>query len=170
MEAVKTMGRSHAILQQTHNNATFWIGNHRGDHKDHYAGQTFVSPEDGELDSIEIYSTAVTSPCKVTLSLHSFDAEHKRWGPVLQSLKLELNGEDSGKWIRFDLQGVHLNKGNAYGFRLQTNNALVGVGEAAGSSKFPPFNNGQEWSASSENKSGHFYTYFSLMFKVEMMG
>ncbi len=169
MEAARTYSHTHprSVLQQTNNNATFWIGTYRGDHQDHYAGQTFVSPEEGELDYIRIYSSSVPSSCEMKLSLHVFNKESKTWGQEIGSALVKVDGQHSGSWIAFDLSGIHLKQGGSYGFRLSTN-ALVGVGEAAGSSKNPPFDAGQEWSATSDNRMGQFYSYFSLMFKVEM--
>ena len=74
---------------------------------------------------------------------------------------------DDAKWIRFKLQPVSLRRDFVYGFRLQTNNALIGIGEAATGTK-DPFTFGHEWSGDSKNMQGHFFTYFSLAFKVEL--
>src|SRR6185295_20280084 len=109
--------------------STFWVGSYRGDSKDRYAGQTFVSPENGQLDCIKIYTSAVTSSCKVELTLHTFDQQNKQWGATLGTATIDLNGFDAGKWISFPLSGISLRRGEAYGFRIQNSNGLLGVGE-----------------------------------------
>jgi hypothetical protein len=54
-----------------------------------------------------------------------------------------------------------------YGFRLQSPDAMIGIGEAASHAK-QPFMFGHEWNADSIHERGRFFTYFSLAFKVEM--
>lgn len=169
METANQVRTTHSALEQTNKTSTFWVGSYRGDNKDRYAGQTFVSPEQGELDCIKIYTSAVTSSCKAVLTLHVFDQQNKQWGATLGSATIDLSGSDAGKWISFPLSGISLRRGEAYGFRIQNSNGLLGVGETAGSSKHPPVDSGQEWVASSEDRSGQFYTYFSLAFKIEMV-
>ncbi|MEI9807646.1 MAG: hypothetical protein WDO16_07055 [Bacteroidota bacterium] len=62
---------------------------------------------------------------------------------------------------------VQLSKDSTYGFRVQANEAMVGLGEAAAGTK-NPFTFGHEWSGDSRNQTGHYYSYFSLAFKVEL--
>lgn len=167
METNRHGNRPRPVLTQTQNNTTLWVGHLLSDPNDHFAGQTFTCPASGELDNIQLFSSAVHYPGEVLLTLHSFDTETKQWGPALSQSTLNIRKDDEAKWIRFGLPSVPLAKGGVYGFRLQTDEALVGIGEAA-SSRHEPFTYGQEWNADSRNAAGHFYTYFSLAFKVEL--
>lgn len=153
-------------VQQTTNNTTRWIGHRQGDSNDIIGGQTFLSPSDGDLESIEVFSSVITATGQCEMTFYKFDADHKSWGQALGSATLKLNTDDAGKWISFKIPGLHINKGESYGFRLQCPDTLIGVGEAAGSHQHPPFNNGQEWRFSPTDQKGHSFSYFSLAFKV----
>ena len=158
---------SHPILSQTRNNTTLWIGHLKTDPNDHFAGQTFRCPADGLVNNIQVYSSSVHQPGDMALTLHEFDTATKTWGPSIGDATLFLQKGDDARWIRFYLQPVSLKKDVTYGFRLHTNNAMVGIGEAASHSK-QPFTFGHEWKATSADKKGHYYSYFSLAFKVEL--
>ena len=168
METNQSKSHLKAVVQQITNNTTSWIGNRHGETKSRIGGQTFVCPATGELDSIEVISAHVTNNGPVDLTLHSFDAENKTWGPALKTSTVEFNRKDTGKWISFPLNGLHLQKGMSYGFRLKSETGLVGVGEAAGSFGHLPNTGGQEWTATSDDQSGNYYSYLSLAFKVEL--
>ncbi len=157
-----------AVVQQVTNNTTSWIGNRHGETKSRMSGQTFVCPTEGELDCIEVFSAHVTNNGPVELTLHAFDAENKTWGPALETSTVEFRKNDTGKWIAFPFAGMHLQKGMAYGFRLKSDKGLIGVGEAACSHGRLPYIGGQEWTATSEDLFGNYYSYLSLAFKVEL--
>ncbi len=157
-----------AVVQQVTNNTTSWIGHRHGETRSRITGQTFTCPSEGELDSIEVVSAHVTNDGPVQLTLHAFDADHKTWGPALKTSSAEFRKKDTGKWIAFPLEGIRLEKGSSYGFRLKSEAGLVGVGEAAGSNERLPFIGGQEWTATADDQSGKFYSYLSLAFKVEL--
>jgi hypothetical protein len=167
METKKYSSHPRPVLTQAKNNTTLWIGHLHSDPTDHFAGQTFRCPSDGMLDNIQVYSSAVHLPGEMSLTLHEFDNETKQWGPSIGNSTLKLERGDDAKWIRFALHPVNLKKDATYGFRLNANNALVALGEAA-SDTSNPFTFGHEWNADSSDKEGHFYTYFSLAFKVEL--
>jgi hypothetical protein len=153
-------------IEQVTNNITGWIGQRSGDSNNVARGQTFISPSEGDLDGIEVFSSVVMGPGRVMMTLHSFDSLHKNWGPVLGTASIELSKDDSDKWICFNMPGLHLHKGETYGFKLESPNTLIGVGEAAGSYVQPPFHNGQEWKFTPKDTKGHSFSYFSLAFKV----
>lgn len=155
------------ILSQTENNTTLWVGHLQADPNDHFAGQTFTCPEDGLVNNIQVYSAAVQQAGDITLTLHEFNSDTKTWGPSIGNASLHLDKEDEDKWVRFELPPVSLRKNTDYGFRLQTNNAMVGIGEAASHAKHP-FTFGNEWKGDSKNEKGEYFTYFSLTFKIEM--
>ena len=167
MEKSNKNTHSRPVITQTQNNTTLWIGHLENDPNDHFAGQTFTCPTAGQLNNIQVYSTAVHQPGDVELTLHEFDHHSKGWGPSLGHSSLLVEKADNAKWIRFSLPPVPLNKGATYGFRLQTRNAMIGLGEAATGMQ-QPFTFGHEWNADSVNQRGHFYSYFSLAFKVEL--
>jgi len=158
---------SHPILSQTQNNTTLWIGHLKTDNTDHFGGQTFTCPSEGLLNNIQVYSSAVTQPGEVILTLHPFDAATKTWGPAICNSKLNLERGDDARWIRFELDPVALQKGATYAFRLQATNALIGLGEAVSNAK-KPFLFGLAWNGDTNNKLGRFFNYFSLAFKVEL--
>jgi hypothetical protein len=135
------------------------------DPTDHFAGQIFNCPASGQLDNIQVYSSAVQYPGEMELTLHSFDEKNKTWGPAIASATVDIQAKDEEKWIRFSFPPVALNKNITYGFRLRAN-AMVAIGEAAAGND-NPFN-GQEWHADSKDRDGHFYNYFSLVYKIEM--
>ncbi len=155
-----------AVVEQLTNNTTSWIGHNKVDNKDIIGGQTFIAPSEVDLEAIEVLTSIVTSPGKVLMTLHTFDSQLKSWGPVLGSASVEFNGTDTGKWKSFNISGLHLNKGKAYGFRLESPNSYIGMGEAAGSHQTPPLINGQEWKFTNNDQKGHSFSYFSLAFKV----
>lgn len=155
-----------AVVEQLTNNTTSWIGHNKVDNKDIIGGQTFIAPSEVDLEAIEVLTSIVTSPGKVLMTLHTFDPQLKSWGPVLGSASVEFNGTDNGKWKSFNISGLHLNKGKAYGFRLESSNSYIGMGEAAGSHQTPPLINGQEWKFTNNDQKGHSFSYFSLAFKV----
>ena len=161
-----TKAGSRPVLSQTQNNTTLWIGHLHPDPNDRFAGQTFTCPSDGLLNNIQVYSSKVHQPGDVALTLHEFDPAAKTWGPAIGNASMFLEKGDDDRWVRFNLQPVSLNRNATYGFRLEANNALVGIGEAASDSK-QPFT-GHEWNGDSKNIRGYFFTYFSLAFKVEM--
>lgn len=168
MQTMKNVNKPQPILMQVTNNTIFWVGHRPNEILNHYAGQTFISPVDNTVDNIQIYADMVHQPGDIMLTLHSFDDDKKIWGPGIGSATVSLTKDDKEKWIQFELLNVNIKKGNAYGFRLQSSEALVAVGEAAGGMQNPPFATGLEWSATSNDQSGHFFRYFSLAFKIEV--
>jgi len=168
METNQSKSHLRAVVQQVTNNATSWIGQWKGEAKNRISGQTFFCPSEGELDCIEIFSAHVTNSGPVNLTIHAFDNENRTWGPVLGTSQVQFNNLDTGKWISFPLNGLRLQQGMTYGFRLKSETGLIGVGEAAGSVGHLPYNGGQEWAAASEDLPGSFYTYLSLAFKVAL--
>jgi hypothetical protein len=167
METLKHAGPTRPLLTQAKNNTTLWIGHLKADPTDHFAGQTFQCNTDGLLNNIQIFADAVQTPGEVILSLHLFNPTSKKWGELLCSSKINVQRNDDARWMRFDLPAIQVNSGNSYGFRLETSDAMVAIGEAASQAKHP-FVFGQEWKADSKDKAGHFYSYFSLAFKIEL--
>ena len=147
---MKTM-LSRPVLSQTENNTTLWIGHLSHDANDRLAGQTFSCPAGGQLNNIQIYSSAVTHV----------------WGPSLGKSTLEIERNDESRWLRFELDPVNLQQNGHYAFRLQTEKGIIGIGEAASHAR-KPFVFGQEWSSDTSQRKDNFYSYFSLAFKVEL--
>ena len=167
METFHNSSKSQIILTQTENNTTLWIGHLQNDPNDHFGGQTFASPADGILDNIQLYASAVSYPGEIILSFHEFKKDTRSWGRAIGESTLHVEQSDHRNWIRFIMPSIRLKKATVYGFRLQTDKAMVGLGEAAHDTNHPfPF--GHEWNASTINESGDFYSYFSLAFKVGM--
>ena len=158
------------VVEQTLHNTTSWIGQLRGETDNRIAGQTFICPAECDLETIEILPTIITNNGPVEMTLHSFDPQYKTWSPVIGSSQIEINRYDSGKWLSFPLNKLnfHLKKGMSYGFRLHSNAGLIGVGEAAAIHNLKPINVGQEWAASTDDESGHYYSHLSLTFKVQL--
>jgi hypothetical protein len=167
METFKTGSHPRPVLTQAENNTTLWIGHLQSDPTDHFGGQTFTCPADGQLDNIQLYTAAIQYPGDIQLTLHEFDADARTWGPAIGEASVTVGKADHQKWIRFNLPSVHLKRSATYGFRVYTTNAMVGLGEAACDNQHP-FTFGHEWNADSKNQRGHYYSYFSLAFKIEM--
>ena len=167
METIKKSSHAQPVITQAENNTTLWIGHLHTDPMDHFAGQTFKCPSGGLLNNIQLYSAAVHHPGDLQLTLHVFDSETKSWGQAIGNSTLSIEKNDNAKWIRFELQPVELKKDVTYGFRLHSNDALIGIGQAASGAR-KPFTFGHEWSGDSKNQQGHYFTYFSLAFKVEL--
>ena len=167
METGNNSSRPRPVLTQDVNNTTLWIGHLQTDPTDHFAGQTFKCPTEGRLDNIQVYSSAVHTPGEMSLTVHEFDNDTKNWGPSIAHSSLHLERGDDSKWIRFSLNPVTLRKDVTYGFRLQANDAFVAIGEGVSDTQ-NPFTFGNEWNADSTNQQGHYFTYFSLAFKVEL--
>jgi hypothetical protein len=167
METTKKSSHSRPVITQAENNTTLWIGHMKSDPNDHFGGQIFTCPSAGLLDNIQVYSASVHHPGELVLTLHEFDGAAKTWGPALGSSTLDVHKKDHAKWIRFDLPALELRQGSTYGFRLATqHNAMIGLGEAAAGNEHPFV--GQEWKADSIDQQGHFFSYFSLTYKVEL--
>jgi len=157
----------HPALEQLQKNASAWIGHMNPGSVDYLAGQTFESPEDGDLDNIQVYSAAVPHPGKLVLTFHSFNRETRSWGPALSTSEIDVEKNDAGQWINFHLPAVHLIKHKFYGFRLKSKDALVAIGEAAWVVRnFFLF--GEEWNSKTGDTSDHYYRYFSLAFRAEL--
>jgi len=154
------------LTEQTINNTTSWIGQTPGNTNELVKGQTFVAPQEADLYSIEVVPNLVTDSGELIMTLHSFDEQQQQWGPVLASASIPVGKPDAGKWLPFHL-AAHLQKGKTYGFRLQSHDALIGVGEAAGSAKNPPLLHGHEWQFVGNNAQGDRFSYFSLAFKLD---
>lgn len=164
---MKTISRnSRPLLSQTHNDTTLWVGHLQHDPNDHLAGQTFECPSSGQLNNIQVYSSAVTQEGELVLTLHEFDPASKTWGPAMGESHLSVEKKDAAHWISFSLNPVPLQQGKEYGFRLKTDNGLIGIGEAV-THAHHPFAFGQAWSSHAAGP-GRFYKYFSLAFKVEL--
>jgi hypothetical protein len=159
--------QSRPVVSQTLNNTTLWIGHLQTETNDRLGGQTFCCPSEGLVDNIQVYSSAVTQPGELILTLHEFDEVSQSWGPSIGISKVQVEKDDAAKWIRFDLAPVTLEKNKVYGFRLQSNDGVIGIGEAASNSQ-QPFLFGREWNGDNNNQQGKYFTYFSLAFKVEM--
>lgn len=157
----------HPSLEQLHRNTSLWVGHMNTGPTDHFAGQTFHCPEDGSLKKIQVYSSIVSHPGKIILTLHEFDKQRKNWGSMLSSSEIEVNENDTDNWMQFPLQPIHLQKDKNYGFRLKSPDTLVAIGEAAWPSKYP-FEYGEEWSINNIENKDHYYKYFSLAFRVEL--
>ncbi|HEY2722947.1 MAG TPA: hypothetical protein VGI82_14540 [Chitinophagaceae bacterium] len=167
MEPMKTAPYSRPILTQLRNNTTLWIGHLQTDPTDHFAGQVFNCPVDGELNNIQIFSSAVQHAGEMMLTLHSFDGQNKTWGTILGSATIRVTKGDQEKWIRFSLPPMPLHKDESYGFRVfASDDAMIAIGEGAAGTQ-NPFS-GEEWHADSMDQRGHYYKYFSLAFKVEI--
>jgi hypothetical protein len=159
-------GSSRPVISQDRNNTTRWLGHLKNDSKDQLAGQTFTSPKAGHVDNIQVYSSSVQYPGDVKLTLHEFHEDNKTWGPPIGQSNLSLDKKDEDKWVRFPMNSVELRQGSQYAFKLETDNAMIGLGEAAAPSR-QPFD-GREWKASSADERGDFFSYFSLAFRVEL--
>lgn len=155
-------------VSQVNHNTTNWIGHRTPGDKASITGQTFIAPGDGNLEAIEIFPAAVTKPGRIIMTLHLFDPHQKSWGPAMNSSSMEVSYDKNGQWLAFDMQGMHLDKGKAYGFRLESPDTYIGVAEAAGSHQKPPFGEGKEWLFTEGKTEGRAYSYFSLAFKVDM--
>lgn len=155
------------VLSQTQNNTTLWIGHLQTDPHDRFAGQTFLCPADGDINNIQVYSSVVHQPGDVGLTLHEFDSTTDSWGPAIGEASNYFEKGDDSCWISFNLKPVALKKDKGYAFRLKTNTALVGIGEAASNANHP-FAFGTEWNGNSKNEKGYYLRYFSLAFKVEL--
>lgn len=167
MQTMKQSSHTRPVLSQAQNNTTLWIGHLQTDPTDHFAGQTFSCPAEGQLDNIQLYSAAVQYPGKLNMTIHEFDPQLRKWGPAIGEASVDVEHKDHTKWLRFSLPPVFIRKNVNYGFRVQADQAMVGLGEAATGTK-QPFTFGHEWNADSKNQRGHYYTYFSLAFKVEL--
>ena len=161
------ISNSFPALQQTLNNSTGWIGHLPGDDKEIVRGQTFVAEQEGNLDAIEILPNMISGNGFVFMALHTFDALENKWGPQIDTSMVEMNTSDAGKWVAFNMHGLHLDKGKTYGFLMESNGLCVGIAEAAWNADQPYRTKGQEWKFV-DNDLDEAFTYFSLAFKVDM--
>ena len=59
METFKSGSHPRPVISQAENNTTLWIGHLQSDPTDHFGGQTFTCPSDGQLDNIQLYASAI---------------------------------------------------------------------------------------------------------------
>ena len=117
MKATNFGNHLHPSLEQLHRNTSLWIGHMNAGPTDHLAGQTFYCPEDGSLKKIQVYSSAVSHPGKIILTLHDFEKQRKNWGNILSSSEIEIDENDNENWMQFPLHSIELNaKENASSF------------------------------------------------------
>lgn len=154
-------------LLQLEHNSNAWIGHQNTDAVDRLAGQTFRCPENAELDSIELYSASVQHEGRMYLTFHSFDEYGHAWGPVMATAEARVGPLDREKWIRFQLPRLNLEKDHMYGFRVQSSDTLVAIGETAldNTGSLPGRN---EWNGDARNDDGRYFRYFSLAYRVEL--
>lgn len=138
-----------------------------GDFQDMSRGQTFQSNKEADINRVEVFTEVVMHPGKVTLTLHAYDPESGTWGPALSKVSSDLDRNNEGGWLAFDVPNLHVNKGASYGFKIESEDSYFGVGEVAGSARKPPLLSGQEWLFSDEGKPINAYNYFSLSFRVK---
>jgi hypothetical protein len=154
------------ILTQLTHTTTSWIGHQKAEQIDHKSGQTFLSPAEVDLESIEVFISLVTQPGKMAMTVHHFDESSKTWGPAIAFANTHLDCTDSGNWKTLNIDGPHLKKGEYYGIKLESPDSFIGLGEAVGSYSAPAFLDGQEWIFNNFDNKGHCYTYFSLAFRL----
>lgn len=155
------------VLAQTVNNSTLWIGNLQHDANDRSAGQTFHCPSEGTINNIQVFSTAVTHPGDVELTLHEFDHASRSWGPAIGHASRRLDRDQAEQWVQFEMDPVPLQKDACYGFQLHSRNAIIGIGEAVSNAR-NPFPYGYSWNGHAGNEDEHFFRFFSMAFKLEM--
>lgn len=155
---------SRPVLSQTENNTTLWIGHLPHEHNDHLGGQTFGCPSEGQLNNIQVFTAAVTQPGELVLTLHPFDPQSRTWGEAISRSVLQVEKKDAAHWLRFELEPVNLLRNGHYGFRLQSGDGIIGIGEAISHAP-KPFPFGQAWS---RDGGEHYFSYFSLAFRVEL--
>ncbi len=154
-----------SIAEQTVNNATCWVGHRNSDNKDIATGQTFVANAEGELETIAVFPTLVTRPGRVVMTVHDFDSQENKWGASLGSAIVELTRDSNNRWVPFYLNGLHLTKGKTYGFKLESSDTYIGIGEAAFSAASTFISDKEnEWKF--ENSRQQPFHYFSLAYKV----
>lgn len=159
-------GLPHPIFTQSVHNTTSWVGHFEHDPRTREAGQVFLSPDETDLNGIEVFTDLVHHPGRILLELYKFDGVLGEWGPLLATAEKEVGRSDDESWVRFGVDRVHLEQGKQYGFILSSQEAFVALGEAAWSNDSPhPW--GKEWSASDLDADGHFYDHFSLAFKLD---
>lgn len=154
--------------QQTFHNTTSWLGYRNSDKLEVATGQTFVAVKEGELENIEVFSSMVTTPGLLHMTLHQYDAVEDKWGPSLASASLPVNAGQNDRWLVFKMPGLHLSKGATYGFKLESNDTFIGIGEAVGCAGNPPYEAGIQWRFNKLEKKANLYKYFSLAFKVAL--
>ena len=155
-------------VQQLTNNATSWLGHRKADNQEISMGQTFVATTGGNLETIEVFSSIVANPGQVVMTVHSFDPQNESWGPSLGSATEIFNEQCNEKWVTFNMPGLQLVKGNSYGFKLESHDSYIGVGDAVGSAKNPPFASGKQFKFYNNNIKADAFSYFSLAFKIRL--
>lgn len=164
---MKTQNDYLAIIQQVNHDSTNWVGHRPWQAESQMTGQTFTVPEECPLAAIEIFSSVIPRPGKMIMTLHYFDPVLKNWGPPLSTCSINVDCNESGQWLAFDLPGMQLHKEKVYGFRIESPDTYIGVGEAVGNHNQLPFEQGEEWVFTQRTGSGKHFSYFSLAFKVD---
>jgi hypothetical protein len=166
MKTIQNLKNTKFMVSQLNHTSTSWIGRYNNEMNDTKRGQTFFSTADVAIQGIDIYTSLVLHPAKMTLTVHPFNHNTKTWGLPILSTSVYLQVSDSENWKSISTPGLHLYKGQYYGFRLECPQSLIGLGEAVGSNSMPLPINGQEWKFSNSDPKGQSYSFFSLAFKI----
>lgn len=152
-------------IDQLQVNGCRWLGDFHNNPSEYIAGQTFQIAQSGKLDTISIYCEMVHREGLVKMSFHQFDEKTRQWGPALVSSELELKKLKDPAWVQFKLGDLPLDSNHRYGFRLQTQDALVALGEAVWGNDKTDLH-GEEWISRGNDRDGHYFRYFSLVYSV----
>lgn len=155
------------IAAQVDNNSTGWVGILPAGIEHRVLGQTFTAANSGDLEEIQVMPTLVAGDCRLSLRIYRFDSSAGNWGEELGASTINLHNGDAGHWVSFRLPGLHVNKGETYGFLVDSNDSYVGLAEACASATRPALSSGKEWKFYDGNPEGNCFSYYSLAFCVK---
>ena len=166
MKTIQNPSNTKFMVSQLNPTSTSWIGRYNNKMNDTKRGQTFFSTADVAIQGIDIYTSLVLDPAKITLTVHPFNDNTKTWGLPILSTSVFLQVSDSENWKSISTPGLHLYKGQHYGFRLECPQSLIGLGEVVGTNSMPISIDGQEWKFNNSDPKSQSYSFFSLAFKI----
>ncbi len=165
METFKSGSHPRPVISQAENNTTLWIGHLQSDPTDHFGGQTFTCPSDGQLDNIQLWCFSNPISRRYPINPSWIWSRNKNVGTF--SWWIITGGKKRWSWkmdpLSFTITPI---KQSRYGFRVNTSNAMIGLGEAVCHNQNPHLATSRN--GDSINQRGHYYSYFSLAFKVEL--
>lgn len=146
----------------------YWVGD-AGNGVEYYAGQTFKPNREGKLKSIQVFAAAVVGDGYACIDVFEFDDSTRTWKEKKDECTAHIHREIEGKWMYFPLHDVVLEPNKKYAFKISCNHgSKMAVAECPWE-KGDMYQDGEEWTGSSEKKDGRFHHDFDLAFVAEIV-
>ncbi len=145
----------------------YWIGK-MDDGIDYTTGQTFLCTTKGTLRCIKLFAEMIVGETDAMVTVFEFEEQSHQWKEKITERKLMLDPAMQKQWVDFDFNGVKLEAGKQYGFKVSCNHGgIMAIAEGPMSGDVS-YADGEQWIGNSKNPLGKFYPHFDLAFIAEI--